>query len=164
LSFDIKKGQISIIIGGNGSGKTTLLRIIGGFLKQARGKVVKEKGIKINYFPMEVRALFIEDTVGEVLDIPWEEDEKNLPPSLLSTGKMRALGLLKVINQNPDIILMDEPSGGLDFKWKNILASIIKEYVAPGGTVVMVTHDNSFANEIGDSINILFDGSIITKM
>jgi len=175
LSLNIKKEAVNTIIGQNGSGKTTLLLLLSNILKQYRGKK-KVKFNKACILPQNVKTLFSKDTVKEdLLDICSDEksfnevvelfDIKNLllaHPFDLSGGEQQRVGLAKLYLCNPDLLVLDEPTKGMDEIFKNKFNEILKKLKAMGITIVLVTHDIEFASKISDYISLMFNGEIIT--
>ena len=78
----------------------------------------------------------------------------SLHPYDLSGGEQQRLGLALVMAGKPDLLLLDEPTKGLD--------PFLKEYAAKGNAVLCVTHDVEFAAECGEQISLLFEGEILT--
>ena len=186
LSTEIKMGEIFAILGGNGSGKTTALSLISGINKPYRGKItLSEENIKIAMLPQNPRALFVEKTVYaelcEVLSdikIPENKKEENIckmislcrlenlterHPYDLSGGEAQRVALAKVLLTNPDIILLDEPTKGIDANFKKKLAGILLELKNSGASVVIVSHDVEFCAEYADKCALFFDGSIVSE-
>ncbi len=186
LNLKIKKGEFYAILGGNGSGKTTALSLIAGINKPYRGKInFSDKALKVSMLPQNPQALFVaksvEDELCEVLsDIKIPESEKqekiskvislcNLETVLsrhpydLSGGEAQRVALGKVLLTSPDVILLDEPTKGLDAHFKRKLASILSELKKSGVTVIMVSHDVEFCAEYADRCALFFDGGIVSE-
>ncbi|NLN49552.1 MAG: ATP-binding cassette domain-containing protein, partial [Clostridiales bacterium] len=186
LTLDIEKGEFYCVLGGNGTGKTTTLSIIGGLLGPYRGKVSINKGLeeKIAMLPQRPQILFVEKTVKEDLyemfsgaNIDVEDKDKringigemmeledllSMHPYDLSGGEQQRAAMAKVLLTEPKVLLLDEPTKGLDSFFKEKLAKIIKVLTSKGITVVMVSHDIEFCAKYGDRCSLMFDGSIIT--
>ena len=84
-------------------------------------------------------------------------------PYDLSGGEQQRAALAKVLLLNPEIILMDEPTKGMDGFYKQKLAGILKSLTAEGRTILMVSHDIEFCAEFGDTCALFFYGSIVTS-
>lgn len=185
LTLDIGKGEFYCILGGNGTGKTTTLSIINGIQKPYRGKVLMKDELKkrIAMLPQSPQTLFVKKTVEEDLfemlaktDI-GEKDKRITEmaemmelkelllahPYDLSGGEQQRAAMAKVLLTEPEILLLDEPTKGLDNFFKDKLAGIIKILISKGITVVMVSHDIEFCAKHGDRCALMFDGSIITS-
>ena len=174
FSFDIYKGQIHGILGANGAGKTTLLNAISGFIKPNYGKI-KYGSKKIGILFQELKGTFSFDTVEkELLDIGGDNRELigdyveqfelegllQSHPYDISGGEQQRLALAKVMMRNPDILLLDEPTKGMDTETKSFVGNKLQTLTKNGVTIVMVTHDLEFAAEYADYCSVLFDGGI----
>jgi len=186
LSLKINRGEFYAILGGNGSGKTTMLSLISGNNKPYRGKVnIGGKDLRISALPQNPQALFVEKTVEKDMwemlsDVKLPRDEKQKliydtmelceltdlskrHPYDLSGGEMQRAALCKVLLHSPDILLLDEPTKGLDAHFKKKLASILISLKKSGVTVVMVSHDVEFCCEYTDKCAMFFDGIIVSE-
>lgn len=186
LNFSVKKGTFHAVLGGNGAGKTTLLSLISGNLKAYRGKIaVGEKGdkLKIALLPQNPQTLFVKKTlledIEEGIDVKMSREEKEKTareaaqkvhlqnllsrhPYDLSGGEQQRATLAKVLLTKPDILLLDEPTKGLDCCFKKELAEIIKELNSQGVTVIAVSHDIEFCAEYADFCTLLFCGEAVS--
>lgn len=183
-SVRIGRGELFSVLGGNGSGKTTLLRVMAGTAKPYRGKVLLGDGKRrVALLPQNIQTLFLGKTVREDLedlcrmmgeahrtadaDI-WNVAERlELVPLLerhpydLSGGEGQRAALAKLLLTKPDILLLDEPTKGIDAWGKQKLAGILRRLTSDGVTVVLVTHDLPFAAEVSDRCAMLFDGELM---
>ncbi len=192
LSFSIPAGACTAIVGGNGSGKTTLLKVIAGLatLKKRDGKVkfFGEKQAdrqRISFLMQDVTTLFTEETVYEEIVAGVKEKVEqggegfieaflkeqgfetltahlSQHPYDLSGGEQQMLGLTKLLLRDPQILLLDEPTKGMDAVAKESLAKLITEKTKSGVTVVLVTHDLDFAALCADYAAMLFRGEILS--
>lgn len=185
LSLKVFKGELLAVLGGNGTGKTTTLSVIGGLRKAYRGEV-KING-SIGVLPQNPQTLFVKKTVREDLYEIFNggagkgmakeiKDEKvarvvklcrleellDRHPYDLSGGEQQRAALAKVLLLDPEILLLDEPTKGLDAEFKQIFALIIKTLQRRGVTVFMVSHDVEFCAEYADRCALFFDGNIVT--
>lgn len=163
LDFIAYKGKIHAVIGANGSGKTTFLKAVAGIKKAYAGKV-KCSG-KIAYLPQNVRSLFTKDTVGEEISDKTAkafhlDAFMNRHPYDLSGGQMQRLGLAILSEQEFDIILMDEPTKGIDVFGKKDLEKYMKSLCSAGKTVIFVSHDLDFVGDVSDYVSFLSDSVI----
>ena len=187
LSFALHKGEHLAIVGGNGSGKTTLLRLLGGFLKPVSGKILLDgKPLqkyggdlwhrRMAYLPQEPAALFGEETVGEEYLLYCKK--KGIDPAVaeelasrlgiehlwerhpldLSGGELQLCALGRLLLQQPEILLLDEPTKGVDAFATRRLEAILQELVAKGTAILTVTHDLEFAGRNAHTCALLFDG------
>lgn len=175
LTLRIEKGEFHVILGGNGSGKTTLLSILGRRQYASRGKIRlgKEKKRPVTaLLPQNPKAMFSKDSVKEELEVA--KCSKELIQSLkladlekqhpydLSGGEQQRLGLAMVLAKEPDLLLLDEPTKGLDTESKSQIGMYLREYTKQGHTVVCVTHDVEFAAVYADVCSLLFEGEILS--
>ncbi len=191
LSLTAYQGEFVAVLGGNGTGKTTMLSLISGINKPYRG-VVKltdyynnESDIKTAVLPQNPQNLFVKKTVLEDLKEVFDgrkidKDEKsrrlndvvslcrlekflNSHPYDLSGGEQQRAALAKVLLLRPEILLLDEPTKGLDAEFKIVFADIIKSLTDTGVTVIMVSHDIEFCARFAHRCVMLFNGEIVSK-
>ena len=171
LNADFKPGVTYAIFGCNAAGKTTLLNIISGLYKPQEGSIkFSPAKPKIAYMPQNVDLLFLSDTVNAELKNPEikpsEKPEyiKNLDvsrsPYDLSGGEKQLLALAKLSAPDPDIILLDEPTKGMDVILSKILIDELKKFTENGKTVIMSTHDLAFAKASADMCSIMSMGRL----
>ena len=180
LNLTIKKGDFFAIIGGNGAGKTTLLSLLTGYRKPYSGKI-KITG-SIGYLPQNPAYAFVEDNVWEDLrllcknnSIPYDrihatmekypvflelKDYFDCNPLDLSGGQMQLMALFKILLLSPDILLLDEPTKGLDGFHKAKLSDLLQSLRADGTTIVMVSHDLVFVSENATDCGMMFQGDL----
>lgn len=178
LNLSLYKGELFALLGGNGAGKSTALKNLMGIARPQYGKVRKDKSLKLAMLPQSPQALFHYDTVWEeFLESAGNEEAKagemaaflNMKhkmtshPYDLSGGEMERAAIGKLLLQDADILLMDEPTKGLDAYLKHILADLLKQLTAKQITILMVTHDLEFAASYADRCGLLFDGQIISE-
>ena len=172
VHLEIYSGEILAIVGGNGAGKTTMLSVISGIISVNRGKISRHG--KISVLPQNPQALFVKSSVEEDLKEISEDIEnvvemcglgellKNHPYDL-SGGEQQKTALAKVLLTKPDILLLDEPTKGLDSAYKRQLAEILKELARNGTAIVFVSHDIEFCAEYADRCAMLFNGEIVSE-
>lgn len=174
---DIYNNEILAIVGGNGSGKSTLLKNICGLLKYERGKVlINNNNLKdINpfeecfaYLPQDPTSLFLKETVQEELDseesLRWLhdlglDDLLNQHPYDLSGGQMQLVALIKILSLHPKILLLDEPTKGLDAYYKERVGRLLKE-LSHTITIIIVSHDLEFCAHYASRVGLMFEGQI----
>ena len=172
LELTVRRGELFAILGGNGAGKSTTLRLLAGLQKPYRGEV-RVTG-KTALLPQEVQTLFAQKTVREDL-AEVTSDEAMLAyvtalcqletlldrhPYDLSGGEQQRAALAKILLTRPDILLLDEPTRGLDAAFKAELAELLQSLLAQGVTVVLVSHDVEFCAAYAQRCALFFDGSI----
>lgn len=166
LSQDVKKGECFGILGGNGTGKTTLLWLIAKGLKIQSGKI-KACG-KVMMLSQNPELMFTKNTVFEEVPCREKLEEyglfrlKDRHPYDLSGGEQQKLALLKVLAEEPDILLLDEPTKGLDAQFKQELCGILDSLCKSGVTVIMVSHDVEFCAKACHRCGLLFDGELVS--
>lgn len=189
LNLKVQKGELYCLLGGNGTGKSTTLRLLGRIRKPYRGKLFlngKELGTYregelygklLGILPQNPQSLFVKDTVekdlremsgdtGRLRDVIEKTEIGHLlgsHPYDLSGGEQQRAALAKVLLLDPEIILLDEPTKGLDGFYKKKLAQILKGLTAEGKTILMVSHDIEFCAEYGDTCALFFHGSVVTS-
>ncbi len=189
LNLKVQKGELYCLLGGNGTGKSTTLRLLGRIKKPYRGKLFlngKELGTYreselygklLGILPQNPQSLFVKDTVEKDLreisgdserlrDVIEKTEIRHLlgsHPYDLSGGEQQRAALAKVLLLDPEIILLDEPTKGLDGFYKKKLAQILKGLTAEGKTILMVSHDIEFCAEYGDTCALFFHGSVVTS-
>ena len=181
LDFTLQKGTLHAVLGGNGTGKTTMLSLICGLYKPTRGKIKIKEG-NVAMLPQNSQALFVEKTVerdlfemvqdllptertkrvGDVARLVGIEDLLESHPYDLSGGEQQRAALAKVLLLSPKILLLDEPTKGMDNHFKNKLAHILQKLTKAGTAVLMVSHDVEFCAKYADLCSLFFDGSIVT--
>ena len=81
-------------------------------------------------------------------------------PYDLSGGQRQLLALAKLLLIGPELLLLDEPTKGLDLASRRIIAHALRDHAKAGGTVIMATHDLDFAEQVADDVAMMFDGEI----
>ncbi|ASS67048.2 MULTISPECIES: ATP-binding cassette domain-containing protein [unclassified Paenibacillus] len=186
LDLDIREGELFALFGSNGSGKSTLLQVIAGVIKPLRGSLSlegesllrKRRSGSVGYVAQNPLLYFTRDTVGAQLDDRLErlgldkresrlqellelfglEGLESRHPFDLSGGQQQKLALLLVLLGKPRLLLLDEPTKGLDPLFKGKLAGLLGDLRRRGTTILMVSHDVEFAASHADRCGLLFDG------
>ena len=188
VSAEVPVGSLYAIVGGNGAGKSTTLKAICGICKPYRGSV-KVFGKPINKYksselfdgclamlPQDPKSLFVKKTVREDLEEMTKDkaliDEiattcqieflLGSHPYDLSGGEQQRAALAKVLLTQPKLLLLDEPTKGIDSFFKETLAKILCKLKEKGVTIVMVSHDVEFCAKYADQVSMFFDGQILT--
>ena len=175
MDLTLHKGEFFAILGGNGTGKTTALKLIAGTRKPVRGKVMRSGRTAL--LPQDPQTLFSRDTVREELQAVSSDEEKiremvsvcrlshllERHPYDLSGGEQQRTALAKILLTGPDILLLDEPTKGIDADFKYVLAKILYELMAKGVSVLMVSHDVEFSARYAQTCALFFDGEIVSK-
>ncbi|QCR32102.1 ABC transporter ATP-binding protein [Lysinibacillus sp. SGAir0095] len=191
FNLQVFTGEFMSVIGGNGTGKSTALKVLSSLLKPYQGQVFL-RGKKIAKFsnvelyrnqlavlPQNPVVLFVEKTVKKELQVMADvtktsskldaiinlfELDKLLHrhPYDLSGGEQQKVALAKLLLLEPQMLMLDEPTKGLDAHAKESLGSTLQALQQKGITILMVTHDIEFSAKFSDRCSLLFDGQIIT--
>ena len=188
VSAEIPAGEIYAILGGNGAGKSTTLKAVCGICRPYRGKIrlfgkpMEKYSTKelfrgcIAMLPQDPKSLFVKKTVREDLAEMTADADKiartaelcQITPLLeshpydLSGGEQQRAALAKVLLTEPKLLLLDEPTKGIDSFFKETFASILADLKKQGITIVMVSHDVEFCARYADRVSMFFDGQILT--
>lgn len=177
LDASFSAGAVHAVVGGNGCGKSTMLSVLAKTVKLQRGHM--ERGAaSAALLPQNPKALLVAETVREEL-MEWastcgydEAMARERATSLglsgldgrhpydLSGGQRQLLALAKLLLIGPELLLLDEPTKGLDLASRRIIARALRDHAEAGGTVIMATHDLGFAEQVADDIAMMFDGEI----
>ena len=188
MEVSVPAGKLFAMVGGNGAGKSTALKAICGNCKIYRGSIeIFGKNLKkyksgelfrdcVAMLPQDPKSLFVKKTVREEL-AEMSTDEAAIEkiadlcqighlmdshPYDLSGGEQQRTALAKVLLTNPKLLLLDEPTKGLDGFFKVQFADILCKLRGQGITIVMVSHDVEFCAEYADMVSMFFDGQILT--
>lgn len=177
LDVTFSAGAVHAIVGGNGCGKSTMLSVLAKTAKLQRGRMVRGAA-SAALLPQNPKALLVAETVHDEL-MEWastcgyDEDAAQeraaqlgldgldaRHPYDLSGGQRQLLALAKLLLIGPELLLLDEPTKGLDLTSRRIIARALCEHAQAGGTVIMATHDLDFAEQVADDVAMMFDGEI----
>lgn len=184
LALSVYEKEIFCILGGNGAGKSTMLSVAAGLYKPYQGSVkVFGKKLKdyknqslyrecVSVLPQDVQTVFLKNTVREELEdaqaeasiLPYDLTplmEKH--PYDLSGGEQQLVALAKVLATKPKLLLLDEPTKGLDAYAKGKLLHTLRTLKEQGITIVAVTHDVEFASLCADRCAMFFRGNIVAE-
>ncbi len=190
ISFEVKDGETLGVVGFSGSGKSTLLKIISGLLDYDKGEIIYPNNSEISMafqysalfdflnvfdniaFPLnerkDLRGKYsqkeIEDIVKQKLKMVGLEGIEEKFPSELSGGMQKRVGFARAIVTNPNIILYDEPTAGLD----PVTSTMIEDYIVQlkkelNATCIVVTHQLSTIKRAVDKVIMLYQGDIVFK-
>lgn len=187
VDLEIHSGQVVGLVGGNGAGKTTLLRLMAGVIEPTNGSVmfrnspVAKMRERLGVVP-ESTGLYSRLTAWENIryhsrmygvpdDIAWKrvlkfakdlEITNALPRHTkgFSRGMRQKTALIRALAHNPDILLLDEPTAGLDVTSARTVRSLVGNIRDDGGTVIYSTHQLAEAQQVCDRIIIVHNGTI----
>lgn len=177
LDLEVRQGEVHALVGGNGCGKSTLLALIAGTRRAQRGEVRSAISAKA-MLPQDPKALFAEERVDEEL-MEWAHiggygadevqammgelglaDRAGLHPYDLSGGQRQMLALGKLLLVHPRLLLLDEPTKGLDRTAREYVVGMIEAARRDGVTVIVSTHDLAFVRRVADRVSLMFDGEL----
>lgn len=181
----LRQGCVTALMGRNGAGKSTLLWTLQGSLRRAGGgvdvagrdpavlKAGERRGL-VGLLPQTPADLLYLETVAEecaaggpttraILDrlVPGLPGDRH--PRDLSEGQRLALALALVLAGDPPMLLLDEPTRGLDYGAKHALAVILRELAADGRAVLVATHDVEFVAQVADAVVVLAEGEVVSE-
>ncbi len=184
LSLQARFGEFLCILGGNGTGKSTLFSLINGNNKPYKGSNNSKRELCLT-LPQNPQTLLNGKTVIETLNEVFEgtklskaERDKTIGETValcgleklmsrhpfdLSGGEMQKTALAKLLLLKPKILLLDEPTKGLDAAFKEIFAKIISRLTANGTAVVMVSHDLEFCAKYAHRCALMFNGEVVAN-
>lgn len=181
ISLKVDKGEVLCIIGPSGSGKSTLLRCITNLETQDSG-IIDFDGTfglvfqdfnlfphhsvmkNITNAPIKVQKRNKDDVYRDArnllkkLDLSDKEDSY---PCELSGGQQQRVSIARALAMNPDILFFDEPTSALDPELTGEILKVIKDLAVEKMTMVIVTHEMSFAKKVADTIIFMDDGFIV---
>ena len=188
ISLEIYSGEIVGLVGSNGAGKTTLLRLMAGVYKPTSGNVVLSNGEPVMNMRHELgvvpesTGLYSRLTAWENIryhsrmhgvkdSIAWARTEKfaqhlDMKDSLgrhtkgFSRGMKQKTALLRALAHGPNILLLDEPTAGLDITSARTVRALVRQLRDEGGTVIYSTHQLAEAQQVCDRIVIIHNGEI----
>jgi len=193
INLSLPAESMTTVLGENGAGKSTLLKNINGLLSPQQGNIklkekhitstsVEERASHIGYLSQYPEDYLFNDTVEEEIafglknrKLPWKKrveeilelldldplKEKN--PRDLSGGEKQRVALGVVLAPNPEVLLLDEPTRGLDMKLKHQLGILLQNLKKSGKSILMVTHDVEFAAELSCRVVIMSNGEIVAE-
>ena len=186
LSFEIKRGETFGLLGANGSGKTTIIRALLGIYRPTDGALLidgkaytVDGGVKLGYLPEE-RGLYKKESVMTVMMYfgrlkgmtraaaeTWSldylqrvglADKAKTRLDKLSGGQQQKVQLGVTIMNDPELLILDEPTKGFDPINRRLLMNIIEEHKEAGATVIFVTHQMEEVERLCDRIILLKNG------
>ena len=188
VNLEVPRGILFALVGGNGAGKSTALKALCGVCRAYRGKIsIGGRPLKkyrpeelfrenLAMLPQDPKSLFVKKTVQEDLEeisrdsaqvsqaarLCQIEDFLHRHPYDLSGGEQQRSALAKVLLTRPKILLLDEPTKGVDSFFKETFAEILAQLKHQGMTIVMVSHDVEFCARYADRVGMFFDGQVLT--
>lgn len=192
VNFSVAFGEVFSLLGGNGSGKSTLFKVIAGLERAYRGKItVLGRNIKkwdaslccggVALLPQDVSAVFVKHTVKEDMEDLCRaqglaaqpkidelcaqmgiEELLDREPMDLSGGERQKCALCKLLLTSPQLILLDEPTKGMDAAYRSGLVKTVRGLAQKGAAVIIATHDTGFAAAVSDRCGLFFNGELLS--
>ncbi len=189
LDLTVPQGSVTALMGRNGSGKSTLLEAMCGLVRTTSGRI-EAAGLnparcrprdligKVGLVPQDAAGLLLSDSVRaecRAADKDFAAPSGRCAtileglgtlgpdrhPRDLSEGQRMLLALAVILTGDPTVLLLDEPTRGLDYGAKRRLAHVLRERADRGGSVLMATHDVEMAADVADRVLLLADGDLI---
>ena len=181
LDLTVYKGEVFALLGANGTGKSTAAAVAAGLRKPYSGTVkLFQKPLKdykngslyqenLSLLPQDAESVFLHETVGEELKgcdtviegLPFDlKPLYDRHPYDISGGERQLVALCKVLSSKPRLLIMDEPSKGLDANRKALLLKVIRRLQSDGVTILLITHDVEFAALCADRCALFAQGRV----
>lgn len=185
LNFSVNKGEVFALLGSNGAGKTTAIKIILGLIRADSGVVEIAPNIKIGYSPetpyfhpflTEVETMKyyaklqkmnkrqIRNDIKEILNMVGLTNSQSIKVGNYSKGMTQKLALAQALLGNPDLLILDEPTAGLDAMSRLNMIEIIQNLKKEGKTIVVNSHILNDVEKVADRGIILKDGEVIKDL
>lgn len=193
VSFDIKEGEIVALLGPNGAGKTTIVSIVGGYLLPTSGQVIingedviktrSRDNIGVSFggdlgfygrATAKQNMSFFADLakiphrkqkaeIERVLDIVNLKDDMNKKVQFFSKGMKQRMHIARALLGNPQLLLLDEPTDGLDVEIATNIRNVVKNLAQSGISILLTSHMMSEVEALSDQIVLLGAGKIHAK-
>jgi energy-coupling factor transport system ATP-binding protein len=178
VDIDVREGEVVALLGRNGAGKTTWLRALAGLVTPSRGSV--DRGAPVAYVPQDPGSLLYAATVraevAQTLRLLGRRDDDAVEawmnrldlgpladrhPRSLSSGERQRVALAAVAVGGADVLLLDEPTRGIDARSRAALQSAVAAHAASGGAIVLATHDVELAARVATRAIVLGTGDVV---
>lgn len=183
ISLQVKEGEVLSIIGPSGSGKSTLLRCATGLETPDSGEIIKEGEVGLvfqnfNLFPhfsvlknivdapIKVQKRKKEEVYAQARELLKKmglSDKEKAYPYQLSGGQQQRVSIARALCMNPKILFFDEPTSALDPELTGEILKVIRDLAKEHITMVIVTHEMSFARDISDYVIFMDQGVIAVE-
>ena len=171
FTYNFQRYEKVGIVGRNGAGKSTFLNIITGRMFEddpgvLSGVIERGESLKIGYYHQSGMSFNPQETVLDIVNDTWLLNRFLFPHEMLnnkveklSGGEKRRLYLLTILMQQPNLLILDEPTNDLDIVTLNILEEYLQEF---GGSLIIVSHDRHFLDKLVDHL-FIFCGDGLVK-
>jgi energy-coupling factor transport system ATP-binding protein len=178
VDVEVRQGEVVALLGRNGSGKTTLLRALGHLHDPERGEISRAGSVA--YVPQDPNTLLfattVRDELAQTLRLRHLADDGRVDswlarfelaavddrhPRSLSSGQRQRVAIAAVAIGGADVLLLDEPTRGMDASSRHALEGAIDEHAREGGAVVLATHDVELAARSATSVVVLGGGEVV---
>lgn len=181
LSFQLEEGEVFALLGSNGAGKTTTIKMILGLIRKDSGEIEKKEGLTIGYSPetpffppfltgrealtyyakiQKIDKTSISNLVGELLEVVGLEDSKT-KIKVYSKGMLQRLALAQALLGNPQLLILDEPTAGLDALGRVEMMQLIGELKKQGKTIILNSHILNDIERVCDRGIIMKKGKVL---
>ena len=180
VSFDVKKGEVFGIVGLNGSGKSTLLKVVSGILKPSTGQakvfgnisplielgagfdpdLTARENIYLNGYVLGHTKKYIDEKFDSIVEFAELEEFLDVPIKNFSSGMVARLGFSIATIVKPDILIVDEILSVGDYKFQEKCEKRIKEMMAGGTTVIIVSHSITQIERLCNTVLLLEKGKM----
>lgn len=181
LSFQVEEGEVFALLGSNGAGKTTTIKMILGLIRKDSGEIEKKEGLTIGYSPetpffppfltgrealtyyakiQKIDKTSISNLVGELLEVVGLEDSKT-KIKVYSKGMLQRLALAQALLGNPQLLILDEPTAGLDALGRVEMMQLIGELKKQGKTIILNSHILNDIERVCDRGIIMKKGKVL---
>lgn len=190
VSFHLRPGRLTAIMGANGAGKTLCLRLIQGLLRPDSGQITyaarpasdagRRRIATVFQRPVLLRRSVVGNLrhalrvygiprsdravlVADLLHLAGLADLAHRSARVLSAGEQQRLSIVRALAAEPDLLLLDEPTANLDPYATRLIETLVREAEARGATVVLVTHDVGQARRLADDVVFLNRGRVLEQ-
>ena len=183
VNFSMRKGEIVAIIGPSGSGKSTLLRCINGLnsitagdmiLNGTTGMVFQHFNLfphmtcidNITYAPIKVKKenkADVQKRAEDLLKMVGLSNKADVYPAQISGGQKQRIAIARALAMEPDLMLFDEPTSALDPEITGEVLTVMKKLAERHTTMIVVTHEMGFAQEVADRVLLMDNGVIVDE-
>ena len=178
VDFGVRRGEVVALLGRNGAGKTTLLRTLAGLTDATKGTV--RTPARVAYVPQDPSSLLFSPTVrrevSQTLTLLGRRDDGAVDawlerlgiehladrhPRSLAGGERQRVAIAAVAVGGAEVLLLDEPTRGMDAASRHALEHAVRDHAAGGGGVVLATHDVELAARCATRVVVLGDGDVV---